>query len=259
MTADELMEKVTQRSFSDLYRYIYEKEAAAQGKLCLFVKENHAWQFQSCTMEHFPDARYVLLVRDPRDMAVCCRDSGFPRGIIGAADVWKEDQHQSMMIYSWLKDTGRMHVVRFEELLLKSEKAVSGICGFLQISYDPKMLRFYEDPNVQKNAQSNFAWTDLARPIQKDNCGFYTEKLAEQEIKYVETVCRTQMQFLGYKLDFPDERLAPDACRSQLPPQPDVPSSSERFSDEQTDMRERWRNIQKKIRSRTLFQEETCV
>ena len=253
ITAEELREQVQVRSLGPVLRYVYEKEAQAQGKQGVYVKENHAYSFNSFVLEHFRDSRFVLLVRDPRDMATCWMDSGFPEGIVGAATIWQRDQSESIKVYSYLKDFDKMLIVRFEDILTRSEETLRKVCSFLGLEYSPSMLKFYESPNVRRNAESNFAWSDLAKPIQSDNCELYKTELSEAEIRYVEAVCLPEMKFLGYTPEFADESTDVETCKDRLPPPAKTVPHTERFSDEQKDMRSAWQDAQQRIRSRALY------
>ncbi len=256
ITAAELREVVTSRSLAAVLRYAYEKEARTRGKNRLFVKENHAYLFNSYILEHFADARFVLLVRDPRDMAFCWKDSGFPNGIIGAAKTWQNDQLESIRIYSYLSDFSRMHIAKFEDILRNSEDTVRQICAFLEVEYSDSMLRFYEHENVRKNAASNFAWSDLAKPIQPDNCDLYRDHLSEEEMRYIEAVCRVEMEYLGYPLEYGDSLKSIEECEAKLPHAEPAGPHVERFGDEQQAMRKAWREAQERIIGRSLYLEE---
>jgi len=202
VTAAELKERCTQRTLAEIIRYVYEKEASARGKNRVFVKENHAYQFLTFTATQFPSSRFVWVVRDPRDMALCQRDSILPGGVQTAVIAWKNDQAGSLKAYGYLKDSGRMTLVKFEELLQHPEETIRLVCDHLQLTYDPRMLEFHKNPNVSKNAGTVSAWSDLAKPIIADNFNNYKTGLSEDEIRFVEAYCQEEMETLGYALEY---------------------------------------------------------
>ena len=65
------------------------------------MKENHAYLFIAYTLAHFPESRFVWLVRDPRDMALCQRQTILPGGVQKAAPVWKENQGETLKVYGY--------------------------------------------------------------------------------------------------------------------------------------------------------------
>ena len=103
VTGVELRENCPNRTLAEIIRYAYEKEARAQGKTRVFVKENHAYEFIPFTLVNFPQSRIVWLVRDPRDMALCQRDSILSGGAQTAMKAWKPDQAESLKVYGYLK------------------------------------------------------------------------------------------------------------------------------------------------------------
>ena len=216
VTAEELRTNAAARSFAAVMLYVYEKEAAARNKGRLFVKENHAFRLVPFYLAHFPDAKFVWLVRDPRDMAHCQRESILPGGVQTAARVWQTDQNETLKLFGALRDTGRILLLTFEQLLSRSEETCRILCQFLDLPYEPAMLEFHRDPNVSKNANTITAWADLGKPLMPDNMNNYREGLSEAEIGYVEAVCHHEMRALGYALESHVDKT-PEELMTELP------------------------------------------
>jgi len=241
-----LRERCPQRSLAAIIRYVYEKEATTRGKRRVFVKENHAYQFIAFTLANFPESRFVWLVRDPRDMALCQRDSILSGGVQRAVAAWKPDQAESLKVYSYLKDVGRILLLKFEDLLSQTETTCRLLCEFLDLPYTPGMLEFHKAANVAKNAGWNTAWADLGKPIIADNFNNYQTGLSEIEIRFVEAVCHREMAALGYELDYGVGDV--DALREALPDEAqfEVPRSEAElarykpFGEVQQRLRARW-------------------
>jgi len=246
VTASELRASCAERNFAAVVRYVYEKEAAARGKSRVFVKENHAFEFIAFTLAHFPESRFIWVVRDPRDMALCQRGSILPGGVQRAAPVWKNDQGETLKVYGYLSGIGKILLVKFEELVSEAEKTSRRVCEFLDLPYAPEMLEFHKAPNVAKNAAWNTAWADLGGPILTDNFGQYKQELSEVEIRYVEAVCSPEMRFLGYEPDYPlgdaDElrKELPDEARFEVPRNEEEQARFEPWRQFTIRLRERW-------------------
>lgn len=213
---EELRAKCPARALAQIIRYAYEKEARTRGKERVFVKENHAYEFIAFTLAHFAESRFVWLVRDPRDMALCQRDSILAGGVQRAVAAWKPDQAESLKVYGYLKDTGRILLLKFEDLIGRAEETARRLCDFLQLEYAPQMLEFHKNANVARNAGTITAWEDLGRPIIADNCNNYQSGLSEPEIRFVEAACREEMQALGYAPDF-QQQGSVEELRAALP------------------------------------------
>ena len=207
VTPEMIFQNVKTRSLSEILRYIYELEAVAHHKKRIFVKENHAYAFLPFILNHFPEARFIHVVRDPRDMALTWKESAFYGGVKTAVPVWLKDQQRSMQAYGFLKDLGLIIIVKFEEILSNTKYEAGRICDFLNIAYDDAMLNFYENDTVSDNLSRDplGGWADLKKPIIKDNFNRYRSHLSDAEIKYVESICKDEMEYFGYKRDFPND------------------------------------------------------
>ena len=218
VSAEMIFENVKIHSLAEILRYIYEHEAVANNKKRVFVKENHAYRYLPFTLNHFPGAKYVFVVRDPREMALCWKENTVYGGVKAATRVWLEDQRAGLMAFGGLKDLNRIIIVRFEDLITHTATAVQRVCDFLEIAYVEEMLRFHAKDVVKANARLAITggWDDLAKPNIKDNCSNYKSRLSEVEIKYIEHLCREEMDYFGYPPDFP---LEPDlkALEDQMP------------------------------------------
>lgn len=204
-SAEELRGAVKSRSVSELYRYAFEREARANGKSRVFVKNNHLYRYAAPLLGYFADAKLVYVVRDPRDMALEWeRTPLMPGGIVAGASTWKEDQEASIRLYAQLKDLGRIILVRFEDLLEDPEPVLRGVCSFLDLDYTERMLEFHTSEDVIANAKRVGVWKEVAQPLIRTNHGFYRSGLGEREIRYVESLCREEMDWLGYRRDYAD-------------------------------------------------------
>jgi len=201
---EKLSEGIQERSLKALVRHIYEEEARAAGKAMVFVKENRTHMFATFLLSAFPGARFVYLVRDPRDMALSWkRSSNHPGGVTRAVDIWHEDQKQAILMYSMLRDYGKIYVLRYEDLISEPEAELSRLCGFLGIGFEKGMLEFYREPLTVDNSKAIKDWENLGRPVLRDNKGKYRAGLDENEVRYVEAICAEEMAVFGYGCDFP--------------------------------------------------------
>jgi hypothetical protein len=247
VTYEELSEKVQKRTLAAAYRYIYEKEARSHGKSRLFCKENHAYEFLAYTAIHFPDARFVHLVRDPRDMAATWKSLAHSGGVERGAEIWRTDQEGSITAFSYLHDVNRILQVKFEDLVTHFESTARMICDFLEIAFDENMREFHLDPLVRRNANALRSWKDLQRPLDTDEIGKYKTQLSEIEVRYVESLCCEGMEYFRYAKEY-DDSLPIERLRSELPD----PGSIEKVPPEENEGERytKWRSALDRIRSR---------
>lgn len=105
----------------------------------------------------WPDARFVHLLRDGRDVARSVIEMGWEGNVWSACTRWLEAEmlwdHVSALI-----PAARQITVRFEKLVAEPREQLARICEFLHLPYDEEMMRFperskYSAPNA-KMAQS---------------------------------------------------------------------------------------------------------
>ncbi|MFB4202249.1 hypothetical protein KBTX_03272 [wastewater metagenome] len=206
---DDLLDLAPPGQLADLLRNIFLEEARAHGKQHCFVKENQLYEFTPFLLTHFPEARFLYLVRDPRDMALSwSRNPTHPGGVAHGAQQWKRDQQQFMKNHAALRDGGVSRMIRYEELVAATEEVTRSLCAFYGLPFDPGMLGFHENELTRRNAQTLPAWENLGKPVMSSNFGKYRDALSAEEIALIESICLPEMHALGYEPDTPEETLA---------------------------------------------------
>ncbi len=89
----------------------------------------------------FRKARYIHLVRDPRDVARSCIGMGWAGHVYRGVDIWSAAELSWDRLKAGL-DPGDYLEVRYEELLCDPVGVLGRICGFLGVSYSDQMLEY---------------------------------------------------------------------------------------------------------------------
>lgn len=248
-SAEEIREGVAERSLGAVLRFVFEAEAAAHGKSRLFVKENQTWRFLPYLLLAFPGARFVYLVRDPRDMALSWqRSPSHPGGVLEGAEVWQRDQEASILCYGFLKQSGRVHLLRYEDLISAPEQEGERLCAFLGMPFDPGILEFHSSDSTRLNAARLRDWENLKQPVLGTNKGKYVGAMSELEIRYVEARCAVEMAFFDYRPDHPPGD--PRELGARLPISDRRAAAS--VEDEEDEIRQRRLAILRRILERPL-------
>lgn len=125
----------------------------------------------------FPKAKYLFLIRDGRDVVTSYHAAGAE--YLGkyadpeeAARLWQ----RAVRRYEWLlkkvKATtgGEVLLVRYEDLVTFPEAALSRVCDFLELSFEPQMLHFYEkDPGSSMYQEPQHQ--NIRNPVSSDSIG----------------------------------------------------------------------------------------
>ena len=145
----------------------------------------------------YPSARFLWLVRDPRDVAVSSRESVFsPFHPLRTATLWARQQAEGARLEAaWPDQVLRVH---YEALVGEPEATVGRICDFLGEVPDPAMQSFHKRPAAQRSAGLSQSWARTGQPIQASRVGRWAGALSALELAQVEVTADAQMRLLGY-------------------------------------------------------------
>jgi hypothetical protein len=152
----------------------------------------------------FPDARFVHITRDPRDVALSHREV-WARPVLQAALRWRVDQARLRRFAA--TDAGsRITRVRYEDLVTDPEPTIKALATFLGIQYVAAMI----DPSGRSARGFAASETHKLQTLEKvttARIGRYRGKLRPSRVALVQSVCGVEMDRLGYKRE-PTPRLA---------------------------------------------------
>lgn len=112
----------------------------------------------------FPNARFVHIIRDGRDVALSLLEMPWgPSRFDEAAYYWKRRVELGRRTGSAL-GADRYHEILYEDLVSATEEKVRGLCRFLGIPFDSSMLRYYEHPETLSLSQRRERQRNVRRP-----------------------------------------------------------------------------------------------
>jgi hypothetical protein len=92
----------------------------------------------------WPDARFIHLVRDGRDVARSIIEMGWAGNMYTAVEHWIHAETLWEEMCASLPE-GRRFELRYETLVREPEKTMGGVCDWLGIPYDRAMLSYTDD------------------------------------------------------------------------------------------------------------------
>jgi hypothetical protein len=191
-----------------IFAGIMEAWSAAQGKRRWGEKTPVHVFFASHIAAKFPDAKFVHIVRDGRDVAVSWMRARFgPKDIYHAATGWLSFLAAARNLEATL-DPARFFELRYEDLLRDRQSQTRQICAFLGEDYAAGMLDFHRfEGRYPTDARNR---KNLARPLIGNNTGKWRRRLSPREIRIFEGVAGEALERNGY------ERVARNATVSAL-------------------------------------------
>ena len=139
--------------------------------------------------EVFPAARFLHIIRDPRD---CCLSAARAWGLhpYRTADRWQRIVKAQRGVG---RTIGDYMEIRYEDLILGTEEVLRSVCQFLECDYVPEMLYLSRSNEKTGDARGR---TDII----SDNMNKFWEGFSERQIRRVEEIAYYQMLDLGYKI-----------------------------------------------------------
>lgn len=191
----------------EVFRAVYDTGASQAGTpywLCKSMKNVfYAEGIEATGLQPF----YVYLYRDGRDVAL-----SFKKAIVGEKHIyalargWKRDQEEALRLEA-RTPSGRFFKVSYEELIASPQAVLRRLCDFLRIPYCEKAMDYYKSRESLHTANAGQMWSNVAKPILKNNTRKFLNELSSEEIAIFESVAGDTLQKLGYELCTPSERL----------------------------------------------------
>lgn len=161
--------------------------------------------------EFYPQSKFIILYRDPRDQA-------HARYRMSQKKKRKEDYFLIAKI--WMFTYGRLNnylnkignsrflEIKYEDLVTNTEIELNKICSFLNITYNPSMLKYDEfvkegisKSNLNEDSLKEFTsfHRGITQKIDTDKIDAWKRELKEKEANTIWTVCGVLAEKIGYK------------------------------------------------------------
>lgn len=146
----------------------------------------------------FPDARFVHLVRDGRDVAASYAETDFgPRGLAAASSYWRRviraiDEAGSIV------GPDQLQTFRYEDLAADPASTLQAISAFVDLDYDDRMLDFATHMKTRPRRQPAATKEKLAGPASAGVRNW--TQMAPADVRLVESVVGPELEAAGYVL-----------------------------------------------------------
>ncbi len=217
--ADSLTEAhVSGETFADIHADLLAEVPEQYGtgeERWIGTKDTWATEFVPALRRQYPDAKFLLMVRDPR--AVCASkyawETMYPWLFL--ARQWRKIAMLTHR-YTALADHNDAHLVRYEDLVQHPERTVEEICDFLNVPVDEAVLNpanFTDGRGKQWLQNTSHDGEEQKAEFNTDSVDKWRQTLDETVVEYVERLCFGEMSLLGYEpvhadgLGYPDEMV----------------------------------------------------
>jgi len=164
-----------------------------------------------------PEAHFVHLVRDGRDVALSLTERAERRGAHAApprkmAQKWRRRirraRRQADSLPAYIE-------VRYEDLVLEPEETLRDVCRFLELDFDPAMLSYHERAaeriaelsdvpatqgrDARSAAERHSAHALTSEPPRPERIGRWRAEMAPEQREAFEHVAGDLLRELGYE------------------------------------------------------------
>ena len=146
----------------------------------------------------FPEAVFVAITRDPRDVCLSLRSMPWSRATLPEqAWTWRTYARRTQKYRQAYGE--RFHALRYEDLLAAPEATLRDVCAFLGTSFAPGMLGAPDRSPTQPFDAEREPWkAKSARQIDPTNRGKWRTQMPEAERAIVEQVAGRWLATYGY-------------------------------------------------------------
>ncbi|MDQ2675435.1 MAG: sulfotransferase, partial [Actinomycetota bacterium] len=165
---------------------------------------------------NLPEARFVHLIRDGRDVVLSqWSKAQTPTPVEDAAKRWKQRVRLTQRLAS--KEPEIYMELRYEELVAEPAPLLQRICEFVELDFDPVMLRHHEGAEErlgeiakplpahggahELDAGTRMeAHTMAAKPLSDERIGVWRREMDPADLAAFEAVAGDALEELGYSL-----------------------------------------------------------
>ena len=202
------------KNYAELGELVYIFHGEQKGKKAKVIadKNNYYINHYDDLKEIWPDAKYILVVRDGRDVAcsylnieTLVTNSPYkpklPTDIKTIAKEWLTN-NQNILNFSASLPDNQFMVIRYEDFVEESELYLSKVCDFLGLNFESNMLNYFiKNAKEQDEPLSSLDWKKktLEKP-DKDNIGKYKMELEKDSIEEFNTISKEILQKFNYEI-----------------------------------------------------------
>ena len=148
----------------------------------------------------YPNARFLALVRDPRDVATSLHAIAWGRQtyptLADAGLRWRYAMDGIERARPLLGE--RLKAIRYEELVADPEAGARALCEFLGLRFAPGMLRFHETAS-HVMPEGVEAWHPrVSQPIDASRVGLWRRQYTPEDVGMIELAAGPSMASWGY-------------------------------------------------------------
>ncbi len=184
-------------SLRDLLESVFSSYCKSEGKSIWGNKTPSFFRKIDILHALFPDAKFIHIVRDGRDVFDSFRkiDPSKNNVAIMALD-WRYKLSRIERSFKRIPASNRV-TIRYEDLLHNGEETVKQVCSVIGVEYESKMLEFYKSSH--KNTSSTHSKL-IFKPLCEENLNKWKKNLTRREVNIITLLTRGYLKKNKYEV-----------------------------------------------------------
>jgi hypothetical protein len=213
---DDIARRAGRRHLFGAMAAVYDRCGEAWGKRGWVCKSLANVRWANELADFFPQARFLYLYRDGRDVAVSAmRAVEGEKTAYCIAEDWARAQRLALALRACFPE--RVLSVAYERLVADPEATLRRVCAFVGARYDPAMLEFHATSEARKAAGASPLWENVTKPVMASNTRKFVTAMTPDDLRIFESVAAAELDALGYEraaiapgdeLQFSDAQIA---------------------------------------------------
>lgn len=193
-----------EKTYGRLFALFHEHNAERAGKHRWGDKSLYIERFTDNIFSEYPDAKFIHIVRDPRDRYASVKKRyDTDRGRVGAA-TGKWWYSILLAKRNMAKYPQNYRTVTYEALVKEPESTLTKICDYIGEDYSPNMLTMKGAPNLREMGGNSSFGQFQPGEISTKSVGKYLQRLTPAEIRFIQLYAKGYMREYGYQLEHID-------------------------------------------------------
>jgi len=186
---------------ADVLNIIYHHQRRAAGKQRIGDKTPDYVRHIPSLLKIYPNARFILLIRDGHDVAMSFAKLGWAQAYHGPRFEWSRAV-RAILEYRKAPFADRILEVRYETMVRDLEGTVRRICDFLGEEFEPAMIEWHSQIDQLFPGESPKLHPKIYQPIRPDSVAAWRRDLSAVECFLMEASMYRDLELMGYELRF---------------------------------------------------------
>jgi sulfotransferase family protein len=201
--------RLTDPFLRDVVEVVYRRYQQADGKVRWGEKTPQYINIVPQLLTMYPDARFINIVRDGRDVAKSNQVAGWAGNGWHANTRWWIEAIEWYWRWDRSAARDRILLVHYEDLVLDTETVLRKICRFIGEEFEPQMLSWERVVDKQVPVRERKSQTKLKFKIGEEGVARWKREMSARQTFICEAYMGSSLRRLGYELRYASPLWAP--------------------------------------------------